>query len=103
MDVAADMLCDVSNQAKKAWYDMRRQFKLEDATLHHQVFMTFDDNWISFSLRYVVDIRERRITKDRLFTKLLEELDLHKEVIKLASATIEVVYSPTGPTLNKDL
>ncbi|MBV1757677.1 MAG: mechanosensitive ion channel family protein [Dethiosulfatibacter sp.] len=90
-DAADEVLGDVSNQAKEAWYGMRRRFKLEDAQLEHQVFMVFDDNWIEFSLRYVVDIRERRLTKDKIFTILLEKLDQHKDVIKLGSETFEMV------------
>lgn len=90
-DVADEVLGDVSIQAKESWFDMRRRFKLEDAELNHQVFLVFNDNWIEFSLRYVVDIKERRLIKDRLFTKLLEEIEKHKDVIELASETFEIV------------
>lgn len=90
-DLADEVLKDVSEQAKEAWVDMRRRYKLEDAQLEHQVFMVFNDNWIEFSLRYVVDIKERRIIRDRLFTILLEKLDEHKGTIELASATFEIV------------
>lgn len=91
LDVADEVLGDVSVQAKEAWYEMRRQFRLEDATLEHQTFMTFDDQWIDVSLRYVVDIKKRRIIKDMLFTRLLEEIEKNKGVIELASETIELV------------
>lgn len=90
-DVAEEVLGDVSKQAKEAWYDMRRKFKLEDAKLEHQVFMVFNDNWIEFSLRYVVDIKSRRVVKDALFTRLLEEIEVHKKAIQLASETFEIV------------
>lgn len=90
-DVVDEVLEDVSSQAKDAWYQMQRQFKLEDAALEHQIFMRFDDNWIEFSLRYIVDIKERRITKHRLFTRLLEELGKQEDKIQLASQTIEIV------------
>ena len=102
MEIAEDILGEAPDHAKKAWYDMRREFKLEPATLHPQVFMTFDDNWIEFSLRYVVDIRKRRITKDHLFTRLLDELEQHKGVIELASQTIEMVQDPTKPKVTFD-
>lgn len=102
MEVAEEVVGDAPEQAKIAWYEMRRQFKLEPATLHQQVFMTFDDNWITFSLRYVVDIRRRRITKDQLFTRLLEELDKHKGSIELASQTIEMVKDPITGNFSVD-
>lgn len=90
--VADEVLGDVSYQAEEAWYDMRKRFRLENATLEHGVFMKFDDNWIEFSLRYVVDIRQRRIVTDMLYTKLLEEIEKYKETIELASQTIELVH-----------
>ncbi len=90
--VADEVLGDVSVQAKEAWYDMRKKFRLEDAALEHRVFMRFDDNWIEFSLRYVVDIRMRRTVTDLLYTRLLEEIFLYKDSIELASQTIELVH-----------
>lgn len=90
-DVADEVVGDVSIQAKEAWYEMRKKFKLEDAKLEHQIFMVFDDNWIEFSLRYVVDIKARRITKDGLFSRLLEEIEKNKNDIELASETFEMV------------
>ncbi len=92
--VADEVVGNVSKQAKEAWYDMRKKFKLENAKLEHQTFMIFNDNWIEFSLRYIVDIRARRVTKDALFTRLLEEFEKHKGVIELASETFEIVGEP---------
>lgn len=93
-DVADEVVGEASTQAKEAWYNMRRQFRLENATLEHQTFMVFDDNWVELSLRYVVDIKERRRTKDRLFTRLLEEIGKNSGEIELASQTFEIVDTP---------
>jgi len=92
--VADEVVGDVSFQAKEAWYQMRKRFRLEDAILEHQTFMKFDDNWIEFSLRYVVDMRQRRLIRDRLFTRLLEEFKKYERSIVLASQTIELVDPP---------
>lgn len=89
--ISDEVLGDVSSSAKNAWFEMRKHFRLEEATLENQIFLTFDDNWVTLSLRYVVDIKKRRITKDELFTKLLEELEQHHGEIELASQTIEMV------------
>lgn len=90
-NVADEVVGEISAQAKESWYNMRRNFKLEDAKLEHQIFMVFDDNWIELSLRYIVDIKTRRITKDELFTRLLEEIEKHEDSIELASETYEIV------------
>lgn len=89
--VSDDVLGEVSIQAKDAWFEMRKHFRLEDAALENQIFMTFDDNWVTLSLRYVVDIKKRRTIKDELFTSLLEELEQHHGSIELGSQTIEMV------------
>lgn len=96
LDVANEVMGDVSVQAQEAWYEMRKHFRLEDSTLEPQTFMTFDDNWINLSLRYVVHIRKRRIIKDCLFTRILEELEEKKDIIELASQTIELVSYPSA-------
>ena len=44
--------------------------------------------------RYIVGFRARRSTKDRIFTRLLEEVDLSDGRIKLASATFDIVSLP---------
>ncbi|MGH7183585.1 MAG: mechanosensitive ion channel family protein, partial [Nitrospiraceae bacterium] len=58
------------------------------------VFLIANDNWMEFTLRYVVDYKKRRITKDRLFTCILEELDQTNGRVALASATFHLVETP---------
>ena len=53
------------------------------------------DNWIEFTARYIVDYKKRRATKDRLFTRMLEEIDRSENRIRLASATFELVPGST--------
>jgi hypothetical protein len=42
----------------------------------------------------VVDYRKRRVVKDQLFTRILEEVDKSSNRIRLASATFEIVDFP---------
>jgi hypothetical protein len=58
------------------------------------VTLVANDNWIEFTVRYVVDHKARRLTKDRLFSRILEEVDGSAGKIQLASATFEVVAAP---------
>ena len=46
------------------------------------------------TLRYVVDYKKCRITKDRLFTRILEEIDQTNGRVALASATFHLVETP---------
>ena len=53
-----------------------------------------NDNWLEFTVRYIVDYKRRRGTKDQLFTRILEELDKTDGRIAIASMTIQIVETP---------
>ena len=45
--------------------------------------------------RYVVNYKERRTAKDKLFTRILDEVEKTEGAVELASATFELVGAPT--------
>ena len=58
------------------------------------VSLVANDNWVEYTLRYVVSYKNRRATKTALFTKILRAIeDTHGE-IKFASQTISLVEAP---------
>lgn len=77
--------------AKQQWHEMKGKFRIEDASVEPLTFMIANDNWLEFSLRYVVDFRSRRITKDKLFTYILNEINKTDGKVQFASATFELV------------
>lgn len=83
-----------SGETKEYWDAMVRKYIIEDAVTEPMVTLAVNDNWVEFTLRYVVDYKSRRKTKDLLFTKILEEVERHPEKISLASATFELVNAP---------
>lgn len=91
----ADEVCkDYALRSKAAWSEAVQKYRLEDAKVEPMVTMIANDNWLEFTLRYVVDYRRRRTVKDQLFTRILEEVDGSKDRIRLASATFELVNIP---------
>jgi small-conductance mechanosensitive channel len=93
--VADEVAGDNASQAANAWKDFVRRFLIEDATVAPMVTLAANDNWIEFTVRYVVNYKMRRITKDRLFTRILEEIDQTEGRVSMASATFELVGAPT--------
>jgi small-conductance mechanosensitive channel len=85
---------DFAIQSRKAWDEAVKKYQLEDAKIEPMVTLAANDNWIEFTARYVVDYRKRRFVKDRLFTRILEEIDKSENRIRLASATFEVTNVP---------
>ncbi|MDD4928406.1 MAG: mechanosensitive ion channel [Gallionella sp.] len=99
---AISALPDISDQLKEAWRNFAHHYRVDDARLEPSVTMNFDANWIEFTLRYVVDYRARRSTKDLLFTRILTAIGKTDGQVQVASATLKITEiappSPLAPT-----
>ena len=91
LDIAEKYTGEYNKEAAIAWENMKKRYRLENASLENQVFLTFNDNWVEINLRYVVDYRERRRVKDKLFSEILERFNQEGERLEIASETIEVI------------
>ncbi len=85
---------DLTNASKKKWEELQNKFRLEDAQTDPMVSLVANDNWVEFTLRYVVSYKKRRATKTALFTKLLKAIEATNGEIKFASATFHLVETP---------
>jgi len=85
---------EYSGQAKVSWTELIQQYRVDQTEIDPRVFLVANDNWMEFTLRYIVDYKKRRITKDRLFTRILEEVDQTNGRVALASATFHLVETP---------
>jgi hypothetical protein len=56
--------------------------------------VTATDNWLAFTLRYAVRYCNRRAAKDRLFRRLMTDIQQSEGRITLAAATYEIVGLP---------
>ena len=86
-----EVLVGYADEVKESWLNVVRQYRVEEANVEPMITLRATDNWIEFTVRYVVDYRKRRWMKDHLFTRILEEVDKSGNQIRLASATFEVV------------
>lgn len=100
LDLADHQIGNYNAPATKEWKKMQRKYQLEDASLRTQVYVTFNDNWIEMSLRYIVDYKERRAIKDKLSTEILKRFKAAGDKIQIAADTIEVIR--TSPTSNRE-
>ena len=85
---------EFSNSSQVAWDQMIGTYNLENARVQPMISMSFDENWITFTLRYVVDYKSRRGTKSVLFNKILKAINASEGKIEVASAAIEVTAFP---------
>ncbi len=85
---------DLTQQSSEKWHSLQNKFRLEEAQTEAMVSMIANDNWVEFTLRYVVDYKKRRATKTELFTRILKEIESTNGEIKFASATFQLVEVP---------
>ncbi len=95
LKVATEVVGDYSVGAAQAWTDFSKQYLLEDAFTDPMVTLIADDNWMEFTVRYVVGFKSRRGTKDALFTRILDEFAKTDRRVEFASATFHLVETPT--------
>lgn len=80
--------------AQNTWRTMVNKYRIEDARIEPMVTLIANDNWMEFTVRYVTDFKKRRISKDILFTRILDEFDKTEGKVTLASVTFHLVEAP---------
>lgn len=85
---------EYAKEATKYWEKMTEKLLVEKARVDPMVQLVFDENWITFTLRYVVDFKARRSTKDLISTKLLKAIRASEGRIEVASAAFEITAFP---------
>lgn len=81
--------------AAAQWREMLAKYRVENARVQPMVSLVLNDNWMEFTVRYVVPFDKRRTVKDLLFTRIMDEVNNSSGAIRLASATSAIVEFPT--------
>jgi len=92
--VADEVVGEYVAQAQVEWKNLVRKYLIEDASIEPMVTLVTTDNWMEFTLRYVVDYKARRIKKDQLFTRILDEFLSTDGHVAFASMTVHLVETP---------
>ena len=92
--VAGELTQDYVPVAREAWKEVIEHYLVEEENVAPVVTMVANDNWMEFTVRYVVDYKKRRSFKDRLFTHILEAFEQTEGRVALASATVQIVGVP---------
>ena len=93
-DVSEDILKEFSKTAKETWPQIVNKYMIEDASTEPMITLVANDNWVEFTLRYTVSYKSRRLTKNKLFMRILEDVEKSGGKIKFASATFQLVDVP---------
>jgi len=94
-NAAKAVLSEYASSARLAWDDLVVKYPIENARVDPMITMVADQNWVSFTLRYVVEYKQRRSTKDTLFSQILAFIGDSDGAVQIAGATLMVALSPT--------
>ena len=85
---------DYASQSKAIWNQMTEKYRIEDLKVAPIVTLTTNDNWVEYTLRYVVDYKKRRAAKDIICEQILNRIEGEEGRVKLGSATFELTSLP---------
>lgn len=93
-NVAHKIVDEYAEKAHLQWAVMVNKYMIEEASTEPIITLVANDNWVEFTLRYTVEFKKRRGTKDRLFTEILSAVEATNGTVKFASATFQLVEVP---------
>ena len=100
-ETASEIVQDFVKPAQEEWQVIYHKYRIEHESVEPTITLVANDNWLEFTLRYIVDFKMRRRTKDKLFMRFLEKIQNSNERVKMASATVQLVEPNTfNITLN---
>ncbi len=89
LSILEDVCGEYSKSSQKKWSELADNYRVEEAQVQPMVSIKFDSNFVTYTLRYVVDYKKRRSTKDEISTQVLKAIALH-DGIEIATSTMEV-------------
>jgi len=93
--VTMDLVGEYARQAQESWKEMTKHYLIENASVEPMITLIANDNWLEYTIRYVVNFKKRRGTKNELFEKLMDEFDNTDNKVAMASMTVHLVETPT--------
>lgn len=93
-DILDQVVGDFATGSQASWDKMIGEYRVENAQVQPMVTLVFDENWITFTLRYVVDFKSRRGTKSLLSEHILTAINASKGKVEIASTAFEISSIP---------
>ncbi len=81
--------------AEQSIRQMQRYFLVAEFELKPQVYLSFDSNYITLTMRYLVEPKKRRAARNFLFSRVLESVSKRND-ISFGSNTFSVSVSPSS-------
>ena len=83
----------IANKSEKEISGLGEKYYLFKRTVQPEIFFTLTDNWITFNIRYISDVKDRRSLHNALTQMILSEIQRSGN-IKIAFTTLGITSFP---------
>ena len=91
---------DLASLGEEALREMERRYFVQRVDMKPAVYWRLTDNWLELTVRFVAPTHAVRELKHRMTREILAGLG--RAGIEVASATLEVISSPTGAAVRRE-
>jgi small-conductance mechanosensitive channel len=95
--VAKESIGEYLLEAQASWRSISENFRSENPPLEPTVALAVNAASLEFTVDYVVDYTKRTAMKDRLFTKIVQEVANSNGRLEWASSGVTVANQPAAP------
>jgi small-conductance mechanosensitive channel len=88
--VAQAVVGDYVPKVSETWKELTRKYMIESSQIEPMVSLVFDENWMTYTVRYVVDYKCRRSIKSELSRRILEAIADTDGRVEVASTSMEI-------------
>ncbi|GHE72060.1 mechanosensitive ion channel protein MscS [Roseivirga thermotolerans] len=88
-----EVVGDFSRDSQASWDKLTGQLYVEKAQIPPMITFSFDENWSTYTLRYVVDFKKRRTTKNLIYEKVHKAILQSGGKVSLAGSSLEVTLT----------
>lgn len=96
--VAKELIGDYLEEAQSSWKAVSDYYETVNPSLEPQITLTVNGGNLEFGVSYVVDYTKRTIAQDRLFTKIVQEVNNSNGRLQWASSSTPVAIQPAPPS-----
>src|SRR3990167_7708219 len=94
LDVTEKIVHQYETTAAEKWMDVKTRYMIDTPAFTPAVTLIANDNWMEFTVRYLVPHKNRRMVKDKLFTSIVEAFGKTNGKVEFASMTVEITGFP---------
>ena len=93
LDIVSKETKNIIEKSEMIMEKIKGKYYFTKRSIEPAIFLKLTDNWISFGIRYVTDVRTRRVLHDKLSRAILTEIE-KSDKVKIASQTINITDFP---------